>query len=316
MVHYYKISMSSFGTGSNSFSGLIKKKNKGGGGKAKKNKNENAQNKNNNDEKKNPTEDAEKNNKNQVVENNSSSYDNLSDLKKALFKEKDDEPQKNTNDSNAEAQQNENENENENETENKIDKFGKSSYLNSPWTVWVHRNDCDDWTVDSYKNIHLIDSIGAFWDFFNNFHKVNKEENQYFIMRNKIKPIWEDNNNRSGGICSFKMDCYDRNGRKDIGSEILICFCILIMNESFMQDNNEINGISYSVKNNYSIKNRSIYIKIWTRDFSNNIVDKLPKNLITKFNNVIRNNMHKKFDNYISIRYKPIKPEDEEGEKN
>ena len=55
-------------------------------------------------------------------------------------------------------------------------------------------------------------------------------------MRNKIKPIWEDNNNRNGGICSLKIDCYDRNAKKDIGCEILTCLCILMMNESFNEN--------------------------------------------------------------------------------
>jgi hypothetical protein len=304
------------GIGQNLFSGLIKKKNGGGGGKNKKAKSESAQNnskKNNNKSKSESDKDneniqlskeitenqtkkeitKEKNKEVKIIKEN-----NLNDLKKSLFG--DDSESKQIDDTeNLDSEQNENTN----------DVCGKNSYLNSQWTIWVHRNDCDDWTVDSYKNIHLIDSIGTFWEFFNNFHKINKEENQYFIMRNKIKPIWEDNNNRSGGICSLKMDCYDRNNKKDIGSEFLLCLCLLMMNESFMQDNYEINGISYAVKN------RSIYIKIWTKDYSNNIVDKLPKNLINKFNSVIRSIMFKKFENYISIRYKPIKPEYEDQEK-
>lgn len=194
----------------------------------------------------------------------------------------------------------------ESNLQEKEDTDGKINYLNSQWTVWVHRTDCKVWTVDTYKNIYLIDSIESFWKFFDNFHKINKEDNQYFIMRNKIKPIWEDNNNRHGGICSLKMDCYDKNGKIDVGCEIMICLCILIMNETFIQENNEINGISYSVKN------KSIYIKIWTKDLKNDIKDKLPKNLMAKFNNVVRNNMFKKFENNISVRYTPINPEYED----
>jgi hypothetical protein len=304
-------------TGPNLFSGLIKKKN-GGGGKSKKVKSETAQNnskKNNNKIKSESERDEEEiqevdthnikkketkkiKKESETNETKNIKENNLNDLKKSLFGD-DSESKQMEDTENLDSDQNENTN----------DVYGKNSYLNSQWTVWVHRNDCDDWTVDSYKNIHLIDSIGTFWEFFNNFHKINKEENQYFIMRNKIKPIWEDNNNRSGGICSLKMDCYDRNNKKDIGSEFLLCLCVLMMNESFMQDNQEINGISYAVKN------RSIYIKIWTKDYSNNIVDKLPKNLINKFNSVIRSIMFKKFENYISIRYKPIKPEYEDQEK-
>lgn len=196
-----------------------------------------------------------------------------------------------------------NHNDIDNNIQNRDETDGKNNYLNSQWTVWVHRNDCDDWGVNSYKNIFLIDSIGSFWEFFNHFHKINKEDNQYFIMRNKIKPIWEDNNNRNGGICSLKMDCYDRHSKTDVGCEIMMCLCILIMNETFIRENGEINGISYAVKN------RSIFIKLWTKEYQNDIKDKLPQNLMAKFNNAVRNNMFKKFDNNISVRYTPIKPE-------
>lgn len=190
--------------------------------------------------------------------------------------------------------------------EDRDDNDGKNNYLNLQWTVWVHRNDCSDWSISSYQNIFLIDNISSFWDFFNNFHLLNKEDNQYFIMRNKIKPKWEDNHNKNGGICSLKMDCYDRNSKFDVGVEIFICLCILIMNETLIQENAEINGISYSVKS------RSVYIKLWTKEYKNDIKDKLPKNLMSKFNNVVKNHVFRKFENNISVRYTEIKPEHDE----
>lgn len=195
------------------------------------------------------------------------------------------------------------------EQDNVIDRDeneGKNNYLNSQWTVWVHRNDCEDWSISSYQNIFLIDSIASFWEFFNHFYLMNKEDNQYFIMRNKIKPKWEDNNNRNGGICSLKMDCYDRNSKFDVGTEIMVTLCVLIMNETFIQENTEINGISFSVKS------RSVYIKIWTKEYKNDIKDKLPKNLMNKFNSVVKNHVYRKFENNISVRYTQIEPEHDE----
>lgn len=192
----------------------------------------------------------------------------------------------------------------ENERNDNID--SNNCYLNTQWTVWVHRNDCKDWTESSFKSIFVIDSIGSFWRFFNNFHNLNKEDNQFFIMRNKIKPIWEDNNNRNGGLCSLKMDCYDRNNRFDLGSEVMICLSLLAMNETLLPDNNEINGISYS------IRNRSVLIKIWGKDCKYNMKEKLPEKLINKFSSVIKNNVpfKKYIGDYVSIRYSEIKPED------
>ncbi|NBX75046.1 MAG: hypothetical protein EBQ92_00630, partial [Proteobacteria bacterium] len=70
--------------------------------------------------------------------------------------------------------------------------LGNNKYFNSPWTVWIHKSDCDTWTEDSYTNAYLINNIGSFWRFFNNFQLIDKLKNQIFIFKNKIKPIWED----------------------------------------------------------------------------------------------------------------------------
>lgn len=195
----------------------------------------------------------------------------------------------------------------DNDSKVELGDLGNTMYLQSPWTVWVHKSDCQVWTEESYTNIYVINSIGSFWRFFNNFHLLDKSRNQFFIMRNKIKPIWEDNENRNGGICSIKLDCFSKHGKIDIGIEIMVCICLLIMNETFVQDNEEINGISYS------IKNKSILIKLWCKNFSNKITDKLPIGLFNKLDNLLRNSdkmlFGRKSDNKISIRYTQIKPE-------
>lgn len=188
--------------------------------------------------------------------------------------------------------------------------MGNNMFLHCPWTVWTHKENCDDWTEKSYTNVYEIDSIGKFWRFFNNFHLFDKKENQFFIMRKKIKPIWEDNENRKGGICSIKFDSFSKPGKIDVGTEMMISICLLIMNETFLLNNEEINGVSYDVKNN-----RSVLIKIWSKNYTTNMPDKIPTSLMIKFDTVLRNidksHYGKKIENKISIRYKPIKPDDE-----
>ena len=129
-------------------------------------------------------------------------------------------------------------------------------------------------------------------------------------MRKKIKPIWEDNENRKGGIYSIKFDTYSRPGKIDAGTEMMMCICLLIMNETFLLNNSEINGISYA------IKNRSVFIKIWSKNYTTNMPDKIPTSLMIKFDNVLRSldrtsHYGKKSENKISVMYKPIRPEDE-----
>lgn len=195
-----------------------------------------------------------------------------------------------------------------------LNEMGDTMFLNSSWTVWIHKAECDVWTENSYALIDHINSIGSFWRFFNNFHAFDKIRNQIFIMRNKIKPIWEDNDNRNGGICSIKLDCYSKQGRIDVSVEIMICICLLVMNETLIQAHDEINGVSYS------IKNRSVLIKIWCKNFINKIAEKLPIELLNKLDSMMKNMnkdkvyLNKKIktqgqSNNISIRYTQIKPE-------
>ena len=174
---------------------------------------------------------------------------------------------------------------------------GEKLYLNSIWSVWVHRADCKSWTEDSYINIYNIESISSFWKFFNYFHLLNKYENQFFIMKNKIKPIWEDNANRNGAICSIKIDSKNNS----LVSEAIISLCLLIMNETLLSNYSEIiNGMSIAYKS------RSILLKIWYNDRTKILTDYLPFTLIEKIENTIRTN---KDDNCISIQCKQIKPE-------
>lgn len=186
--------------------------------------------------------------------------------------------------------------------------MGNNMFLHCFWTVWTHKEDCADWTEKSYTSVYEIDSIGKFWRFFNNFHLFDKKENQFFIMRKKIKPIWEDNENRKGGICSIKFDSFSRPGKIDVGTEMMISVCLLIMNETFLLNNSEINGISYANKN------RSVLIKIWSKNYTTDMPNEIPTSLMIKFDTVLRNmdrsHFGKKTENKISIQYKPIKPED------
>lgn len=200
--------------------------------------------------------------------------------------------------------------ENVDNVDNMVD-MGNDIFLNSMWTVWTHKYDCDVWTEDSYNNIYVINSIGTFWRFFNNFKLFDKTRNQLFIMRNKIKPIWEDNENRKGGICSIKMDY---KGHGDLGSDVMTCISLLIMNETFIQENDEINGIAYSIKNG------SVFIKIWCKNYSFDILKKLPFPLFNKLRSMITvtdnsnkykysKHNNKRNDYGLSIYYFEIQPE-------
>jgi hypothetical protein len=185
--------------------------------------------------------------------------------------------------------------------------IGNDKKLNSHWTVWVHRLNCNDWTIAGYQKIYVINSIGSFWRFFNNFQLINTYTNQIFIMREEIAPIWEDVNNKFGGICSVKIDSIQRGMKTDLSTESFATFCMLIMNETLVQNNKNINGISYSVKKRASL------VKIWTKtyDETKDFTKELPVTLINKFNQELQRQSKSVLNNdgKISIQYKQIKPE-------
>jgi hypothetical protein len=197
---------------------------------------------------------------------------------------------------------------------NSIDIKGNNMKLNSTWTVWIHENSNTEWDIESYDSIYTIDNIGSLWRFLLVFDNLDKNVRQYYIMRDGITPIWEDNNNKKGGICSIMfgnmMNRHRRNLRGDIGVDIFIAICILVLNESFVKNNLDINGLCYS------IKNRCVLIKLWIKDYDLNteFIELLPISLLKKIdsiismmeneNNILRNNGRSS----VSVQFKKIQP--------
>lgn len=185
---------------------------------------------------------------------------------------------------------------------------GDDMKLNTYWDVWIHENDNKSWSLESYKSIYEINSVGNMWRLLNMFNNFDKTTRQYYIMRKGITPIWEDNNNKKGGICSIMIEnikTYDTLN-SNIGVDTFIALCILILNESFVVNNNIINGMCYSVKS------RCVLIKLWIKDYdlNKNFKGKMPLSILEHIDSVLNeiNNKHKNDKSNISIQYKHITP--------
>jgi hypothetical protein len=190
---------------------------------------------------------------------------------------------------------------------------GDDMKLNTTWNVWIHENSNPNWDIKSYTSICSIDSIGSMWRFLSVLDNLDKNVRQYYIMRDGITPIWEDNNNKQGAICSIMVDNMSRSryNKGDIGVDAFSAICILVMNESFVKNNLDINGLCYS------IKSRSVLIKLWVKDYENNknFMDKLPITILKSLDTIISTIENK--GNYgksnggksrISVQVKQIKP--------
>jgi hypothetical protein len=144
--------------------------------------------------------------------------------------------------------------------------------LDNNYSVWKH-NVKNDWSINGYKCIYNFDDGVQFWQLFNNWNNLGTIfDKPLFIMKNNIQPIWEDENNKNGGCWSFKVF---NNNAEELWEELATFF---ITNNILVNKNDEINGISITVKkNNYSV------IKIWNKNNTQNSINNLNKIILAKW---------------------------------
>lgn len=146
-----------------------------------------------------------------------------------------------------------------------------STKLNNNWSFYLHLHDTSDWSLKSYIKILEFDDA-------ENAILLNDEINydlikksMIFVMKDNVKPMWEDENNKNGGCFSFKIANKDVEKiwkevyYRLIGQSITIEQC----------DYDKINGITLSPKKKFCI------LKIWMKDC---VLD--DPNIFVKINNL------------------------------
>lgn len=153
---------------------------------------------------------------------------------------------------------------------------GNEIKLSNNYILWTHSIHNNDWSLASYSKLCEINNVSSFWKLFNNFDKLGYRQNCFFFMKDDTQPIWEHENNRNGGVCSFKV-AIDTSLRtyEDLCAHMVLN---LLMNNSEMMS--DINGVSFSPKNNWAI------IKIWNKDNQNDLSILLNQLIIKKYQNL------------------------------
>ena len=136
--------------------------------------------------------------------------------------------------------------------------------LEHSWCLWFHHTTDYKWDLESYRSIITLRSIEDFWSLYNEWNQYLPEiqNNMFFLMKQGIPPIWEDEKNQMGGVWCFrvqKMNVYSA------WTEL----SMMLLGNTLCKDvkhMKHINGISISSKTHYSI------IKIWNNDSSLNDV--------------------------------------------
>lgn len=182
------------------------------------------------------------------------------------------------------------------------DNFEEDKLLNY-YRVLGHHNEDKSWDYISYYNITTLNYWKDVSSFLSTLNTVKGEcsltDFDIFVMKNEISPMWEDNENRNGSICSIKIDSLID------GYEIFRVLLINICNNTLLYFSTEtwntINGISFSSKKIDNIKdeNYCVIVKLWFK------LNYITQGSIDKYINPHINELIKKY----SIKVKAIKPE-------
>ena len=128
--------------------------------------------------------------------------------------------------------------------------------LKNKWVLWYHPTDNNDWSMESYKKVFEMKTYYDLLYIMKNLNNISS--GMFFVMRDNIKPIYEDSQNMSGGYWSIRLmkrDSYDYFKK--------IVYYILM--ENLMkkdEQTSKINGLSISPKINNCI------FKIWNSDYT------------------------------------------------
>lgn len=151
----------------------------------------------------------------------------------------------------------------------KMEEFHK---LSDTWTLWAHLPHDIDWSISSYKKIYDTSTVEETIAVMETLPQILVQNCMLFLMREGIKPIWEDEKNRNGGCFSYKVS------NKNV-YEVWKELSYVVVGGTVSEQNsfvNRVTGITISPKKNFCI------IKIWMSDCSNqnpNVVDQNIKGL-------------------------------------
>ena len=126
--------------------------------------------------------------------------------------------------------------------------------LSDKWVLWAHLPHDTNWSINSYIQVSTIHSIEEMVELIQSLKESLVKNCMLFLMKEGIKPMWEDPKNVNGGCFSMKI-----NNKVVNNTWKNICYTTLgnsISNDSdFLKT---INGITISPKKTFCI------IKIWT----------------------------------------------------
>ena len=133
--------------------------------------------------------------------------------------------------------------------------------LNSNWILWCHSLTNNNWDLDSYNKIYELENIYDYKGLIDSITLNDYYNSMFFLMRENILPIWEDENNIDG--CSLTLKVPNNKVKEEWDK--LSLYCITEDLNINIEDHKQINGISISPKKEFNI------LKIWFKTKINNL---------------------------------------------
>ena len=137
--------------------------------------------------------------------------------------------------------------------------------LSDKWVFWAHLPHDTDWTMSSYKTLLTVSSVEEMIAILDCLPDTLVKNCMLFMMRDGIKPMWEDKSNLNGGCFSYKIT---NNNVKQVWDDL----CCMVSGNSISKEHSfieKITGITISPKKSFCI------IKIWMKDCTEQNVRKI-----------------------------------------
>jgi len=134
--------------------------------------------------------------------------------------------------------------------------------LENTWSIWFDRYKGAGLTVEEYAaSLHQLgsfDTIQSFWRWYNNLPLTNKlrPRDSYHLMKNNIRPRWEDPANVGGGSFSIRVPKSDTDAA---WLQVLLA----TVGEQFsrtMNEKDDICGVTVSIRRDENL------ITVWHRN--------------------------------------------------
>ena len=138
-----------------------------------------------------------------------------------------------------------------------IDKIEDEIWLNDVWSLYFHDPTDDNWNKDGYIKICTLSTVQEFWTTFE-IIREHIHKGMFFLMREHIFPVWNDDENKNGGFLSIKI-------LKKKAATFCENLMINLLNETLLKHEYKeqwftINGVSISPKRHFCI------IKVWLKN--------------------------------------------------